>query len=88
MDYKKVKEEVSKLSGDELITMCNEIYEWKYNTGELNKDATLREFAKRINCNNIRDIEEEIIGFCSHKLQKTVLLLFESQPYDFLKRIK
>lgn len=87
-NYIKIAEEVKKLSGDELITICNEIYECKYNTGEIAKDATLRIFAKRIECENLRAIEEEIIGLCCNKLQKTVLLLFESQSYDFLKRIK
>ena len=86
--FEKIDFEVNKLSFNELIPMCNEIYDWKHKTGELDKDATLRVFAKRIDCNNLRDVENSIMRLCGDILQKPVLLLFEEQTYNFLKHIK
>ena len=87
-NYEKLDFEVNKLSWNELIPMCNEIYDWKYKTGELAKDATLRTFANKIGCENLRHLEDAVLRLCGDNLKKTTLLLFECQPYNFLQVVK
>ena len=79
---------LKKKSFEDIVKACNDIYDYKYITGELKENSILRVFASEMGTTNVRDIEAAVIEYASRKLSKSVLLLFETQPYRFLKHYK
>lgn len=79
----RLKNMISNLSINELITMCNDIYDWN-NTGSLDQKSFFYRFAKE-NVENTRELEECVLEETSKRLQKTCLILFKERPSDFLK---
>lgn len=60
-DESEIKERISQMSSDRLLAICNDIYSYKYQTGELAKDCEFRNFAKEIGYENYRILEEVYI---------------------------
>ena len=83
MTIKTLEAYVSALKTDTLVTMCDEIYEWR-KTGKLNNDSSLAHLATEL-CVNTRDIEDVIIRTLTVRLKKTTYVLLTSCPTEFLR---
>lgn len=79
---------IEHMEEDGLVALCNDIYNWKYINGTLEKGCTLMNLSENIQYENVGDIEETVIRVSAKKLNKTVLLLLQTVPYMFLKTVK
>lgn len=85
MTYEEMKTYIEHIDNSGLIDLCNEIYDWKYISGELEQDSALKNLAKDIQCKNVKDVEEVVVEVAAKKLNKVVLLLMQNKPHEFLK---
>jgi len=77
---------IKNISDNDLIIMCNEIYEWK-NTGALNQKGLLRKIfiAHEENYVSIRHLEEEVLTESHNRFKNVVKLLFVANPGLYVK---
>lgn len=82
---KELKDFIDKRIEDELVMLCNEIYDW-HATGNLSEDSHIYGISKDFSC-SCNHVEELILNRSAERLEKVVLLLLEKRPTKFLKSI-
>ena len=85
MTREEVKNYIEHMDENGLAKLCKDIYEWKYVTGKLRAGCTLNQLAENLQYWEIRDIEEIVIEVATKRFNDVVLLLFKSNPNDYLK---
>ena len=81
---KGIKQYLDKQPVSTLLRACNDIYEWNYITGSLNKYSVVHLMAKETNMTEC-DIADEIVRYASfYKFDKVVKLLMLETPYMFI----
>jgi len=77
---------VKDISDNDLIIMCNEIYEWK-NTGVLNQKGLLRKLFNEHEGKYvfIKPLEDEVIMEAHSRFKNVVKLLFVVNPSLYVK---
>lgn len=76
---------VEKMSDQEIATMCNEIYRWKYVTGYLDKDSLLRNKANNLEHISAYTLSRYVLDEAVDRFTNLVLLLMADKPYKFLQ---
>jgi hypothetical protein len=84
----KAKEFIKKLSNTELITLCNEIYDWEHGNGDMDKKSKLYEIMHYDNIifNDIHLLRDSIIDESADRFEKVVKILLLRQTWRFIKR--
>ncbi|MDD4779146.1 MAG: hypothetical protein PHT02_00885 [Tissierellia bacterium] len=81
--------EINKLTDEELLTFCNEIFEYQNGNGDLNKNSNFYKFfiEHKNECIwNIRDFKTVIIDLAYNRFEKVVKLLIINRPYWVIKK--
>lgn len=85
MTYTEVEKYIEHMNPDGLISLCNDIYDWKYVTGTLKPDCSLNQLSENLQYCDISDIEKIVIRVAAKKLDKVVLLLMQNVPHEFMR---
>lgn len=80
-----VKTYIKQQDSDKIISLCNEIYEWREKEGRLPIKSILYEFSVESGCQNIRILEDEIMEEAHKRFGNIVLLLMKDAPKYYLK---
>lgn len=75
---------IENLSTDDLITMCEEIFDWN-KSGTLSSKSSFYKFAK-VNIENTIDLKHRVLEEAYRRFGTTCLLLFGNFPEKFLRR--
>ena len=76
---------VEKMSDQEIVTMCNEIYNWKYVTGCLDKNSLLRNKANNLEHTSTYTLSQYVLDEAVDRFSNLVLLLIADKPYKFFQ---
>ena len=76
---------IKQQDSDKIISLCNEIYEWREKEGRLPIKSILYEFSVESGCQNIRVLEDKIIEEAHKRFGNIVLLLMKDAPKYYLK---
>lgn len=76
---------VEKMSDQEIVAMCNEIYNWTYVTGCLDKDSLLRNKANNLEHISAYTLSQYVLDEAVDRFSNLVLLLMADKPYKFLQ---
>ena len=85
MTREEVKNYIEHMDKNELVKLCEDIYQWRYETGKLKPDCALNKLAECLQYWEIKDIEEIVIEVATKRFNEVVLLLFKSNPNNYLK---
>lgn len=80
-----LKEYFDVMSNNDLIALCNEIYDW-HTTGNLNKSPNLYKISNDFSC-SCNYVEELVLDKSVEKLGKAVLLLLEKRKSNFFENL-
>jgi hypothetical protein len=88
MGMDKAKEFFKKLSNTELITLCNEIYDWEHGNGDMDKESKLYEIMHFDNSifSDILMLRDFIINESADRFEKVVKILMLRQTWRFIRR--
>lgn len=76
---------IKQQDSDKIISLCNEIYEWREKEGRLPIKSILYEFSVESGCQNIRVLEDKILEEAHRRWGNIVLLLMKDAPKYYLK---
>lgn len=76
---------IKQQDSDKIISLCNEIYEWREKEGRLPIKSILYGFSVESGCQNIRVLEDKIIEEAHKRFGNIVLLLMKDAPKYYLK---
>lgn len=76
---------IKQQDSDKIISLCNEIYEWREKEGRLPIKSILYKFSVESGCQNIRVLEDKIIEEAHKRFGNIVLLLMKDAPKYYLK---
>ena len=76
---------IKKQDSDKIISLCNELYEWREKEGRLPIKSILYEFSVESGCQNIRVLEDKILEEAHKRFGNIVLLLMKDAPKYYLK---
>ncbi|WP_418851842.1 hypothetical protein [Prevotella sp.] len=76
---------IKQQDSDKIISLCNEIYEWREKEGRLPIKSILYEFSVESGCQNIRVLEDKILEEAHRRFGNIVLLLMKDAPKYYLK---
>lgn len=76
---------IKQQDSDKIISLCNEIYEWREKEGKLPIKSILYEFSVESGCQNIRVLEDKILEEAHRRFGNIVLLLMKDAPKYYLK---
>lgn len=76
---------IKQQDSDKIISLCNEIYEWREKEGRLPIKSILYEFSVESGCQNIRVLEDKILEEAHKRFGNIVLLLMKDAPKYYLK---
>ena len=85
MTREEVKNYIEHMDKNELVKLCEDIYQWRYETGKLKPDCALNKLAECLQYWEIKDIEEIVIEVATKRFNEVVLLLFKSNPNNYLQ---
>ena len=86
MTYKEVDSYIEHMDENELVTLCNDIYDWMYISGVLEPESVLVQLSVKLKFEDRRYLADQIIRESAKRFNKTVLLLLRNQPHDFLRK--
>lgn len=84
--FKELNDYIKTLPNNKLIILCNEIYEWKYEVGELPENSAFNFLSKKFNYSNGRAIQNSIIEEALRRYRRLSLLLIKESPTHFLQQ--
>lgn len=76
---------IKQQDSDKIISLCNEIYEWREKERRLPIKSILYEFSVESGCQNIRVLEDKILEEAHKRFGNIVLLLMKDAPKYYLK---
>lgn len=76
---------IKQQDSDKIISLCNEIYEWREKEGRLPIKSILYEFSVESGCQNIRVLEDKVLEEAHKRFGNIVLLLMKDAPKYYLK---
>lgn len=85
MERKEVKHYINHMDANSLVDLCKDINEWKYKSGKLNPDCTLKHLAENLQYWELRDLEEMILDAAYEKFGEIISLLIKNDVNRFLK---
>lgn len=85
MNFIEMNEYVSKLPSETLLTMCEEIYNWRYVKFELPLDSALCRFSRKVEYPYIGEIEKAVVDEAHRRFKNITLLLVKDKPTYYLK---
>lgn len=80
-----VKTYIEQQDSDKIISLCEEIYEWREKEGKLPLKSILYEFSRESDCQDIRFLETEIVEEAHKRFGNVVLLLMKDNPKRYLR---
>lgn len=86
MTYKEVDSYIEHMDENELVALCNDIYDWMYISGVLKPESVLVQLSVKLKFEDRRCLANYIIRESAKRFNKTVLLLLQNQPHDFLRK--
>ena len=84
MTLAEIKNYIEHLDIDELIDLCNDISEWRYDTGELKTDCSLSQLSKDLQ-ESPRRLEACILYESHERLGSIVKLLLKDEPWRYIR---
>lgn len=84
--YSELNNYLRDLSNNKLIILCNEIYEWKYEVGELPEKSAFDLLYKKFNLLDRRLIQNYITEEALRRYRRLSLLLIKESPKHFLQQ--
>ena len=84
MTLAEIKNYIEHLDIDELIDLCNDISEWRYDTGELKTDCSLSQLSKDLQ-ESPRRLEACILYESHERLGSIVKLLLKDEPCRYIR---
>ena len=84
--YSELNNYLRDLPNNKLIILCNEIYEWKYEVGEIPENSAFNSLSKKFNYSNGRAIQNSIIEEALRRYRRLSLLLIKESPTHFLQQ--
>lgn len=85
MDRNEVEDYVNHMDANNLLSLCNDINEFRYQTGLLKPDCTLNCLANDLYYFDTRDLEQIIINAAHEKFHDLVGLLVKDAPNKYIK---
>jgi hypothetical protein len=76
---------IKQQDSDKIISLCNEIYEWREKEGRLSIKSILYEFSVESDCQDIKLLENMIVEEAHKRFGNIVLLLMKDAPMYYLK---
>lgn len=76
---------IKQQDSDKIISLCNEIYEWREKEGRLSIKSILYEFSVESDCPDIKLLENMIVEEAHKRFENIVLLLMKDAPMYYLK---
>lgn len=76
---------IKQQDSDKIISLCNEIYEWREKEGRLPIRSILYEFSVESDCSDIKVLENMIVEEAHKRFGNIVLLLMKDAPMYYLK---
>nr|DAV73165.1 MAG TPA: hypothetical protein [Caudoviricetes sp.] len=76
---------IKQQDSDKIISLCNEIYEWREKEGRLSIKSILYEFSVESDCPDIKLLENMIVEEAHKRFGNIVLLLMKDAPMYYLK---
>ena len=84
--FKELNDYIKTLPNNKLIILCNEIYEWKYEVGELPEKSAFDSLYKKFNLLDRRLIQNYITEEALRRYRRLSLLLIKESPKHFLQQ--
>lgn len=84
--YSELDNYLRDLPNNKLIILCNEIYEWKYEVGELPEKSVFDSLYKKFNLLDRRLIQNYITKEALRRYRRLSLLLIKESPTYFLQQ--
>jgi hypothetical protein len=76
---------IKQQDSDKIISLCNEIYEWREKEGRLSIKSILYEFSVESDCPDIKLLENMIVEEAHKRFGNIVSLLMKDAPMYYLK---
>lgn len=84
--YSELDNYLRDLPNNKLIILCNEIYEWKYEVGELPEKSVFDSLYKKFNLLDRKLIQNYITKEALRRYRRLSLLLIKESPTYFLQQ--
>ena len=81
-----INDYIISLPNNKLIVLCNEIYEWKYEVGELPEKSTFDSLCRKFNFQDRKTVQYFITREASRRYRRLVLLLMKDDPTCYLQQ--
>lgn len=85
MDRNEVEDYVNHMDANNLLSLCNNINEFRYQTGLLKPDCALNCLENDLHYFDTRDLEQIIINAAHEKFHDLVGLLVKDAPNKYIK---
>lgn len=86
MTYAEIDRYIEHMDSNGLVALCNDIYKYRYITGELDAESALIILSENLGCPNVRHIEDTVVRVAMDRFREVVLLLFKDSPGGFLRQ--
>jgi hypothetical protein len=85
--HEEAKIKLEAIDSNTLVEMCNEIYDWHWNSdGSLKQDGLVRSFAEEYFEKDAYVTEDHILHEAHRRFNKTVKLLFIHRPSYYITK--
>ena len=85
MSRKEVRNYINCMNANDLLNLCNDINEWRYETGKLRPDCELNRLAEHFQYWELDELAEFILSSAYKKFDNLVRLLIKSAPIRYIK---
>lgn len=85
MNIDEVCEHISKLSSDDTLSMCKEIYDWRYVDGKLPYSSLISLKSLELDCPFLTEIEDAVMNEAHNRFGQVVLLLMKDKPSYYIR---
>lgn len=85
MNRNEVMDYVGRMDANSLLNLCDNITEFRYQSGLLKPDCALKCLASDLQYYDIRDLEDVIVNAAHEKFHDLVGLLVKDAPNKYMK---
>ena len=85
MDRNEVIDYIGRMDANSLLNLCDNINEFRYQSGLLRPHCALKCFASDLQYYDIRDLEDVIVNAAHEKFYDLVGLLVKDAPNKYMK---
>ena len=85
MTYGEMSNYITHISDNDLVALCQSVYEFKNGNGVLEPTSALKILAENLQFSDVRALEYIIIEEAHKRYEQIVLLLMKDAPSHYLK---